>query len=153
SSFVSAMHENLGDFKAARMHTVARAQTAFLDNVLYGIAVAEKTVAGAAITGGLGLFSQQCTCQDCQAASSSVFYLNHLLNYATNNVQRDGQNITLQALIQTFSQPFDGLEISCEAVGQRVRSARICSEILRAFLGSRPLSDAQKESALQKVEL
>jgi hypothetical protein len=37
-------------------------------------------------------------------------------------------------------------------VTQRVSRARICIEVLRAYLGPRPLADPQKELALEKVE-
>jgi hypothetical protein len=154
ATFVAATHETLGDFKAARLHAVARAQTAFLDNILTGMATAQKTVAGADGTGeGLALLPQRCTCEDCESAISPALYLADLLKYATDHVQRDGQNVNLQFLVDTFHQPFDALPVSCEAVEQPVRIARMCIEILRAHLGPRPLNDSQKENALQKIEL
>ena len=154
STFVSLMHDTFGDFKAARMHAVARAQTAFLDNVLAGMATVQKTVAGAQDeSGGIGLPAQPCTCADCESAISPALYLADLLRYATTHIQHDSQIVNLQFLVDTFHQPFDGLKVSCEAVNQQVRTARICVEILRAHLGPRPLKDSQKESGLQNIEL
>jgi hypothetical protein len=64
----------------------------------------------------------------------------------------NGTNVSLQFLVDTFHQPFDALPISCETVNQKVLRVRICVEILRAYLGPRPLPDPQNEQVLEKAE-
>jgi hypothetical protein len=54
--------------------------------------------------------------------------------------------------VETFHQPFGDLPVDCEAVEQQVRQVRICIEVLRSYLGRRPLPDAAKEAALAKAE-
>lgn len=61
-------------------------------------------------------------------------------------------SIDLQFLADTFHQPFDRLPASCKMADAQVRQARICIEVLRSYLGTRPLADAAKERALAKAE-
>jgi hypothetical protein len=151
SRFVLSTRDVLGDLKAARMHVAARAQTAFLDNMLADRVVHRASTSGTFDDSSVGL-PERCACEDCTSAVSPGFYLADLLKYATSTIEHDGAPVDVRFLADTFYQRFDALPISCEAVNQQVRCARICVEVLRAYLGQRPLPDPRREAALQKVE-
>ena len=96
-------------------------------------------------------------CKDCEAAVSPTAYLADLLDYALRVLKiriipTNGVPITLDFLKGNFHQPFGDLPTACEAVTQQVRQVRICIEVLRSFLGARPLSDANREAALARSE-
>lgn len=99
------------------------------------------------------IFQQPCGCADCEAAVSPAAYLTALFDYALKHVRKNSKDkIDLPFLVDTFHQPFDVLPTDCEAVEKRVRQVRICVEVLRSYLGTRPLADAAKEAALAKAE-
>src|SRR6266567_3302988 len=97
-------------------------------------------------------FDQQCGCSDCEAAVSPAAYLTALLDYALKHVRNNKAKIDLQFLVDTLHQPFMDLPTDCEAVDEEVRQVRICIEVLRSYLGGRPLADPVKEAALTKAE-
>jgi Tc toxin complex TcA C-terminal TcB-binding domain len=146
--FVSAVSEQIGDFKAAQLQVAARAQNDFLSNVMFDMAANQAN----------GLEANQimeekirCRCRDCEAAVSPLAYMADLLKYATENIQNNGVSITVPDLATIFHQPFD-LPASCEAVDAQIRQVRLCVEVLRRFLGARPLADEATETKLVQSE-
>ena len=98
------------------------------------------------------LFPQQCGCADCEAAVSPAAYLTALFDYTLKHVRNNKLKFDLQFLEKTLHQPFSELPTDCEAVEKQVRQVRICVEVLRSYLGNRPLADPAKEAALAKAE-
>jgi hypothetical protein len=98
------------------------------------------------------LFPQQCGCADCEAAVSPAAYLAALFDYALQHVRNNKLKFDLKFLENTFHQPFSELPTDCEAVEKQVRQVRICVEVLRRYLGKRPLANPDKEAALVKAE-
>jgi len=97
--------------------------------------------------------NQPCGCSDCEAAVSPAAYLTALLDYTLKHIRKNGKDkIDLKFLVDTFHQPFTDLPTDCGAVEEQVRQVRICIEVLRSYLGSRPLVDAAKETSLAKAE-
>jgi len=154
SVFVSATQAEIGDLRAAQLHVMARAQCAFLDNALFGAAAAQANGFATVGAGELGgkLFADSCTCEDCESALSPAIYLGDLLDYSTKSILSGSSPIDLAFLTNTLHQPFGDLPISCEAVTQPVHRVRIGIEVLRGYLGARPLPDAQAESDLEAAE-
>ena len=142
---------------AARLHVTATAQTRLLDNMMMGMAANNangfKLLEAEAANVAAPLFQPTCGCSDCQAAVSPAAYLATLLDYALKHIRKDDKNkIDLQFLVDTFHQPFSDLPTDCEAVEQQVRQVRLCVEVLRSYLGSRPFADPAREAALAKTE-
>jgi hypothetical protein len=99
------------------------------------------------------VFEQSCGCPDCEAAVSPNAYLTALLDYALKHVRRNGKDkIDLAFLADAFLQPFAELPTDCEAAERPVRQVRICVEVLRRYLGTRPPADAAKEAVLAAGE-
>ena len=98
------------------------------------------------------LFPQQCGCNNCEAAVSPAAYLAALLDYVLKHVRNNKNKFDLKFLDDTFHQPFSQLPTDCEAVDKQVRQVRICIEVLRSYLGKRPLADPNKEALLAKAE-
>jgi hypothetical protein len=144
--FVSAVHETIGDYRAANMQVVARAQTAFLKNVLTDLAVARAngfamlTADPADPAPAHDPLPERCNCDDCEAAVSPAAYLADLLGYAATHLKENGKAATLVFLENTFHQPFGDLPTDCEAVEEHVRQVRICIEVLRAYIKAHPLT-------------
>lgn len=153
-SFVREVHVELGDFNAAKLHAVAGAQMYFLNNVIAGFTIdqANNYAHVENILTDETVLTQSCSCKDCEAAVSPLVYLIDLVTYTLQHVTSNGAPITLQTLTDTFHQPFTELSVSCESVNARVRQVRLCVEVLRAFIGSRPLGDASKEATLSAAE-
>lgn len=154
SEFVTAAHEQMGDFKAAQLQVMARAQTAFLNNILTGIRANHangfpNTPEMAEIESRLDAL---CSCRDCEAAVSPAAYLADLLRYTLKNVRNNNQPIDRKFLEDTFHQPFGDLRSDCQAVEEQVRQVRICIEVLRSYLRQHPLSNAPTIAALAKAE-
>lgn len=160
--FVSAIRDRIGDFKAAQLQVAARAQTHFLDNVMFDMAAnqangfeANPMMAANQVNrleANLMMAEQiRCRCRDCEAAVSPLAYLADLLKYATENLKNSNVAISAADLATIFHQPFD-LPASCEAVDTQIRQVRLCIEVLRSFLGARPLADAEKEANLADAE-
>jgi hypothetical protein len=146
--FVTALHDQVGDFKAAQLQVAARAQNNFLDNLMFQ----ERTK----LLNGEGIDPLladkiRCRCRDCEAAVSPLAYLADLLVYATTNIKNSKLPINIGDLALLFHQPFD-LPASCEAVDTQIRQVRLCIEVLRRYIGTRPLADATAEAALAKSE-
>lgn len=136
SVFISAVRNQLGDFKAAQLHVQARAQTRFLANVLTQVR-ADKA------NGFNNPFEHQvpaleelnsCDCEDCRAAVSPAAYLLDLIDYTIQNLSDSGNPIDLAWLTANFHQPFAALVVSCDAVEALVHQVRICIEVLRSYL-------------------
>jgi hypothetical protein len=89
-----------------------------------------------------------CGCSDCESAVSPGAYLASLLDYALKHVQNGDQSLDLGYLTERFHQPFAGLPLDCDAAEATVPQARIAVEVLRAYVGIRPLLGAGRESGL-----
>ena len=146
--FVGTIHDRVGDFKAAQLQVSARAQTHFLNNLMF-----QKLANHVNGVEHNPMLAEQmrCQCRDCEAAVSPLAYLADLLKYATENIKNSNVPISAANLAAIFQQPFD-LPASCEAVDVQIRQARLCVEVMRGFLGVRPLADADQETALVKAE-
>lgn len=154
AEFVSALHEELGDFKAAELHVKAEAQTRFFNNVLMGLKADFANGFPSKLPGITNpripdWFVVRCTCNDCEAAVSPLAYLADLLWYATTYLRNGGASVTLGNLTSWFHQPFRDLPTSCEQVERRLRQVRLCIEVLRRHVG--PLSPTA-ESRLRRAE-
>ncbi|OWY64947.1 hypothetical protein B7486_44575 [cyanobacterium TDX16] len=149
-------NQRIGDFKAAQIHVMARAQSQFLHNlVLPGIAAEHANrfqLTSLELDESNSFFPERCGCRDCETAVSPLVYLADLLKYATQHLKNNGNPVTASDLANIFHQPFDSLTASCEAVDIKVRQIRLCIEVLRHYLGIRPLADAQKEAKLSQAE-
>jgi hypothetical protein len=149
--FVSAVHETIGDYKAAEMQVVASAQTVFLKNVLTGLAVerangyALSAAEPAEIDPASDPLADRCGCEDCEAAVSPAAYLADLLGYAATHLKENGKATSLAFLENTFHQPFGGLPTDCEAVAEQIRQVRICIEVLRSYIKANPLTPADSQ--------
>ncbi|MBV6447992.1 neuraminidase-like domain-containing protein [Nitrosomonas sp.] len=154
TDFVSAIHGQAGDFNSAKLQVVARAQTHFLDNVLTGLMAnqANGVKSDQPSLAEIDVIPQHCNCRDCEAAVSPLAYLADLLKYTIQHVKNNDVLITLDKLRETFHQPFGALPAICEAADAQVRQVRLCVEVLRSFLGSRPLADSSREADLVKAE-
>jgi Tc toxin complex TcA C-terminal TcB-binding domain len=151
--FVTALHDRVGDFKAAQLQVAARAQNNFLDNLMFQERI--KLLNGEGIDPLLA-DKVRCRCRDCEAAVSPLAYLADLLVYATTNIKNNKPPnnklpINIGDLALLFHQPFD-LPTSCEAVDTQIRQVRLCIEVLRKYIGTRPLADATAEAVLAKSE-
>jgi peptidoglycan hydrolase-like protein with peptidoglycan-binding domain len=150
SAFVSLAQEQLGDFKAARLHTVAVAQTHTLNNMLMGIGADAANGFSSSLDERIieDLYPTQCGCTDCEAAVSPLAYLADLLDYALKHLSQNQQPVPLAFLISLLHQPFDKLPASCKAMDTQVCQVRICIEVLRACLapvtGSAALDEAEQ---------
>ena len=143
---------------AAALHRTAKLQDAFIHDVGLGFA-------GQQATGYLNtiedwrtehpiyqILSATCGCEDCAAAVSPQAYLADLMQYALDHLRDNGQKIDLNFFKDNFHQPFSDLPATCEASQAKVRQVRICVEVLRSYLGARPLAPAARENALKLVE-
>src|SRR6184192_3447575 len=84
AAFVAATRDNLGNLEAARVHAVARAQTAALNNLWTGLRARPELVGPDAAD----LLVPDCKCDDCHAATSPLAYLASLLDYAIGHVKK-----------------------------------------------------------------
>jgi len=98
------------------------------------------------------LLVPRCGCDDCEAAVSPGAYLANLLDYVLKHVKNNGANIDLAFVEARFHQPFAELPIDCEAMDKKVRQVRLAVEVLRTYLGSRPLFEPARETALSDAE-
>ena len=146
--FVGTIRDRIGDFKAAQLQVSARAQTHFLDKFMFK-KLADH-VNGVEVD---PLMAEQirCRCRDCEAAVSPLAYFADLLKYATQNIKNSNVPMSAANLADIFHQPFD-LPASCEAADAQIRQVRLCVEVLRRFLGVRPLADAAAETKLANAE-
>jgi Tc toxin complex TcA C-terminal TcB-binding domain len=147
--FVNALGDHIGDFKAAELHVVAHSQTALLNNLMFREAADRANGLETSLSSAEQV---RCSCQACEAAVSPLAYLVDLLKFATENIKRNDNPISIFELADSFHQRFDKLKASCEAVDTPVRQTRLCIEVLRNYLGTRPLADATKEATLAIAE-
>ena len=150
---MAAVAPIIGDYKAGRLHAEARAQTNVLKNVLAGIA-ADRANGVSVSTPQLAMdvaLPDVCNCDDCEAAVSPAAYLVDLLTYTSTHLSLSGLPVTVQALGDTFMQPFADLPASCEAQQRRVRQVRIFSEIMWRYLTANPPTPSQ-QTALALAE-
>lgn len=158
---MSGIHTHLGDFNAARLHTEAVATDHFLRNVETGIAADLANGYSNPLTDTepevFDIFRAKCACKACESAVSPLAYLADLLDYTVTHLRKkvaDDQTeaIMLDFLTEQFHQPFGELRASCQTVEEELRQVRICVEVLRSFLGPRPLANLDKEQALVHAE-
>ncbi len=144
-TFVGNLHTEIGDVQAAKYQVMARAQMAFMHNV---IAAGRVNIANGFRPHGDTAASptlQLCQCKDCEAAVSPIAYLADLLDYALKHVLNAGATMKLSDLVGQFYQPFDQLLASCKDSDRQVRQVRLCIEVLRRFLKANHLSLSQTE--------
>jgi hypothetical protein len=159
TTFVKAAAKaGLGDFRAAQLHVAARAQTAFLDNMVMEARSAKGNGFSAkdqhVLDGFEPLARQTCGCKDCEAAVSPLAYLADLLEYTLEHVRNKGAAIDLTFLTSTFCQPFGDLPASCAQMDERAPQVRICIEVLRRYLAGKklPKQPTKQADALAKGE-
>ena len=97
-------------------------------------------------------FVPHCGCEDCEAAVSPGAYLASLLDYVLKHVRNNGAKIDLAFLEANFHQPFSDLPIDCEASDKKVRQVRLAVEILRDYIGPRPMFEPSRELSLSRIE-
>jgi hypothetical protein len=160
AEFVTKLHAQLGDFKAAQLHEMTKAQVNFLNSEFMGFKAefANGRLSGMpeALRGRLpDWFQIKCQCDECEAAVSPLAYLADLLNYAVSHVREAEAPITLTSLSSTFHQPFPDLPASCEEMKKHIRQIRICIEVLRSYLSSRPIApdDPDPEHSIRMTTL
>ncbi|MDX2032571.1 MAG: neuraminidase-like domain-containing protein [Blastocatellia bacterium] len=135
SEFVTSTQEQLGDARAARIHTEALAHLSLVKNITANTRVmAQLNPALVADDLPITIPPQPCGCADCQSAVSPGAYLTELADYAVRHLSRNGQEMTLAGLEDLFHQPISGLRVDCGSVDEQVRQARIAIEALRSFL-------------------
>ncbi|RCJ42353.1 hypothetical protein A6770_35085 [Nostoc minutum NIES-26] len=159
SDFVNDLRDR-SDFNAVELHTVARAQTAFLNNLRFRDAADRANGLETPFSMSENV---RCTCQACESAVSPLAYLADLLKFATTdgNIKKfDPENpaapatpITATDLTKILYQPFDKLRASCEAVDTPVRQVRLCIEVLRDYLKAKPPADPTKLATAEKQYL
>lgn len=98
------------------------------------------------------LLVPHCGCRDCEAAVSPGAYLASLLDYVLKHVRNNGIKIDLAFLVARYHQPFAALPIDCEAMDKKVHQVRLAVEVLRAYLGARPLLESTRETTLSEAE-
>jgi len=162
TAVVDATHQEVGDFRAARLQVEARAGANFLNNLITHLRTEQAYSNGAPeeLQKVVEKASPpQCHCKNCKAAASPLAYLADLLDYAAMHLRiyagendHTGKAVSLEYLGENFHQPFGALPVSCEALDERVRQIRLCIEVLRSFLGARPLENERKEKRLANEE-
>ena len=158
SRFIAAAAPILGNVGAARVQVAAVALYRALDHVLAATRVdaANRVPTGLPTSVDATLRDGErdfCNCCDCQAAQSPAAYLADLLSYITRYLENRRQPVTLDYLVANYYQPFGDLPTDCEAVEQPVRQARICIEVLRAYLeATMPGPPAALAAALVSAE-
>ncbi|MDZ7961969.1 MAG: hypothetical protein RMY34_29540 [Aulosira sp. DedQUE10] len=156
AAFVTATHEQLGDFKAAQLHAMANTQTLYLSNIMTGLQADRangfpRKISPISDEQFDKFASTACQCRDCEAAVSPAAYLADLLDYTVRHVERRGVLIDLVDLATTFHQPFGDLPTSCKAVEEPVRQVRLCIEVLRRYLRSMDRSTPEAEEQKYRV--
>jgi len=98
------------------------------------------------------LLAPHCGCQDCESAVSPGAYLATLLDYAVKHVRNGSEPLTTAYFAERFHQPIGDLPLDCSAAETSVTQVRIAVEVLRAYLGARPLLGAGRETGLAAGE-
>ncbi|MEF8774083.1 MAG: neuraminidase-like domain-containing protein, partial [Halobacteriales archaeon] len=71
-----------------------------------------------------------CDCADCDSALGTPAYLADLLEFTTRAATKNGDELTLQPLVDNLYQPFEELPATCAAAQPDVTQARIAVEVL-----------------------
>lgn len=158
ADFVNDLGDRTDDINPAELHTVARAQTAFLNNLRFRH---EADRANGLETPFSMSENVRCTCQTCESAVSPLAYLADLLKFATENIEKSDldnpaaapTSIMATGLTKILHQPFDQMKASCEAVDTPVRQVRLCIEVLRGYLKAKPPTNPTKLAAAEKQYL
>jgi hypothetical protein len=150
--FVRSTRAVLGDYEAARVHRVASAQRAYLDNLSTGVR-ADLADGLAQVDPGLRDVVEQarpvqCGCEDCEAAVSPLAYLADLIAYTLDHVRSGSSAMTLGKLTTLLRQPFATLPTACDEMDRRVRQVRICIEVLRRYLKAKDLPSPNSLKAI-----
>lgn len=160
AKFVSAVvDDDLTELEAARLHAVAQAETAVLDNLLTQIRVDTANGLPSPLADETGddndpiteLATQSCQCQGCDTAVSPLAYLADLLDYTTTHLNNGSDSVTLGFLTDTFHQPFGQLPTACDAFQDQERQIRLCIEVLRQYLVVNS-PDAEQQVTLDQAE-
>lgn len=144
TGFVQASAEIMGSFKAVQLHAAAKAWTGFSGNVVLDLlgtvagGQSSRLTAVAQTAASHAAEKAACGCRDCETAVGPLAYLADLLDYVLAHVELDGKPITRDYLADTFLQPFARLPADCAAADEEVRQARICVEVMRAYLAAHP---------------
>ena len=161
SSFVSLVNKlnddpahPVGDLAAARLHAEARGVTHFLNNVVGGLAAegANGTdgPASKALPALAKKFASKCACRDCESAVSPLAYLTDLLDYVTThlNIESNGavQALSLENLDDQFHKSFSDFSVDCDLVEKSLPQVRLCTEVLRSFVGTEPSNEVPGEA-------
>lgn len=104
TEFIAAVRDQVGDFKAARMHVEARAQTMYLNNALTGILAARANGHSIVPYGDVQVVESdvsptKCGCKDCEAAVSPLAYLADLLDYAQKRIKKEQHGLKREYVI------------------------------------------------------
>lgn len=140
AEFVRGMHERLGDLQAAKLHVKAGAQLQVLNNTLMGLRADfangfPSKMQGITNPALPDWFQVRCTCEDCESAVSPLAYLADLLRYTLTHLRSDTRLVGLEFLVETFHQPFADLPAACEQMDTQIPQVRLCTEVLRSYLG------------------
>jgi hypothetical protein len=129
------------DEAAARaIHSAAKSQASALANIA---TLARTDAAAAGTPRGQALEAAvpaSCACDRCRSASSPMAYLADLIDYAARHITVQGNAIGLAGLEARLLQPFSSLPMTCRALDERLRQARIAVEVLRKIV---PANTAQ----------
>lgn len=98
------------------------------------------------------LLAPPCGCADCESAVSPGAYLASLLDYAVKHIQFGDRLVAVDDLEARFHQPVGELPLDCAAADRLVPQVRLAVEVLRAYVGVRPMRDPARETALQEGE-
>ena len=98
------------------------------------------------------LLAPRCGCRDCESAVSPGAYLASLLDYVLKHVQNGDTPLDFAYVTQRFHQPLADLPLDCEAAESSVPEVRIAVEVLRGYVGVRPLLGAGREAGLVSGE-
>lgn len=96
--------------------------------------------------------AQPCDCAECESAVSPGAYLATLLDYVLKHVRSTQGVMTEYALRERLHQPFGDLPLDCSAFETTVSQYRIAVEVLRGYVGTRPLLGVERESELTAAE-
>ena len=145
----------LGDFNAATVHTSAKVQTNFLNNLVFDTLTDHAN--GFSMTAEQKLLAdvqpEKCSCKDCEAAVSPLAYLADLIRYTTQHLMRDGKAISIDFLVDAFYQQVRDVSSSCESSERQIRQVRICIEVLGGYLKNNSPSLAQRAALQEQKQL
>ncbi|WP_405598138.1 neuraminidase-like domain-containing protein [Streptomyces sp. NBC_00081] len=148
--FVAQLHETVGDYHAAHLHTVAAARTSVLKHVLGKLALDQANgwtpePATPALGPTPDPLPKSCGCADCEAAVSPAAYLADLVAYAATRLRSNGGKVDLDFLEDTFHQRFGDLPTDCSSVDTQVRQVRLAVEVLRSYAAAHPPAAPQED--------